>query len=221
MRKRLTSCCLIALLGLSAVACSRSCGKSPSSEPRLVKDTDGRKRYLVQKGEFKAYYDAWGRLQRIEQDEDGDGYRDKVSHHGAGSKIPYLIEIDTDHDRRFDRWEYYDRATGAMIKIGSSRHGWAPDIWIYPDSDGRPIKREYDEDKDNRVDRIELLQDGRLVRTEIDADRDGRFDRWESWSPSGVMTYEELDTNGDGRPDHRIRFTADGKVAAVERIKNR
>lgn len=208
---------MILILLASLPACSRSCGKAPPFYPPLITDKDGRQKYVVDKEGHRAFYDRWGRLERIERDSNGDGRKDQVSHHG-GAKQPFLLEIDSDFDDRFDRWEYYDRESGALVKIGSSRRGWAPDVWIHPGPDGHPLKREYDEDGDNRVDRVELLHEGRLVRTETDADRDGRFDRWESWL-NGRMIAEEIDTNGDGLPDHRIKFSKDGKVDAIERIR--
>jgi hypothetical protein len=90
-----------------------------------VKGPDGREYRLVQKGPYKAFYDVWGRLDRIEYDQNGDGRADQIAHHD-GAKTPHLIdgkidrvetldaggrivkvEVDADRDGRMDRWQQW------------------------------------------------------------------------------------------------------------------
>jgi hypothetical protein len=95
---------LAAALGLSACrGCGGRGGQAPA-RPNVITEKDGVTRYQVDKGEVKAYYDQWGRLERVEIASNKDGRRDRVSHH-AGKKEPGLVEIDTDFDGHFDRWE--------------------------------------------------------------------------------------------------------------------
>ncbi|MCU0241551.1 MAG: hypothetical protein MUF51_03905 [Vicinamibacteria bacterium] len=211
------------MLALAAglLGCQGACdgrGGLPPPRPPVMKGDDGQKRYVMNRGPYRAVYDRWGRVERIEFDKNGDGKPDHISHHG-GAKMPNLIEIDEDFDGRFDRWEYYDAAS-KLIKIGATRRGGWPDIWIIPGSDGQAARNEYDEDGDRVVDRAENLKGGRVAQTEIDTNRDGRFDRWQAWR-GGRIASEEIDTNGDGQPDRRIQFAADGRVRLVEKIPQR
>lgn len=202
-------------LAALAVACGGR-GGLPPERPPMVKGPDGRDYYLLDKGKYKAYYDAWGRLDRLAYDSNGDGRPDIIAHHGGG-KTPRLIEVDEDFDGRTDRWEDYDKDE-KLLKVGASRKGGAPDVWTYPGPDGQPARKEYDEDVDGRIDRAEVFEGGRLVRAELDADRDGRVDRWQSWQ-AGRLVAEGLDTDGDGQPDRRIRYDASGKVAGLETVR--
>lgn len=183
--------------------------------PPLVQGPDGQVYHLLDRGPYKAFYDRWGRLERLEYDSNGDGRADQIAHHG-GSRTARTIEVDEDFDGRIDRWEDYD-ATAKLVKVGASRRGGRPDVWVVPGPEGQPARKEYDEDGDGRVDRAEILQEGRVVRVEVDADRDGRFDRWQDWL-SGRLAREEVDTDRDGRPDQRILYGERGRVVALEAI---
>jgi hypothetical protein len=183
----------------------------------MITGADGREYYLLDRGPYKALYDPWGRLQRIEYDSNGDGKPDHVAHHD-GEKLPHLLEVDEDFDGRSDRWEDYD-VRGVLSRVGLSRRGAGrPDLWIVPGPDGlTPAGKDYDDDGDGRVDRRELLSSGVVSRVEVDADRDGRMDRWRSVS-GGRVQAEDVDTDGDGKPDHRIRYGDKGQVVGLERI---
>jgi hypothetical protein len=204
---------VILALGL-AQACGGRHGEPPSRPPR-VNDPDGEKRYLVQRGPYKAFYDRWGRIARIEHDSNGDGKADRISYHNA-QRTPYRIEVDTDLDGRMDRWESYDER-GTLLKFGVSRQGRGPDMWVIVDLQGRPQRREYDDDHDGKIERAEILRGVHVIRTEIDGDRDGRIDRWQSWVGSLVVS-EELDTDSDGKPDRRVHFSRRGGIVRTERL---
>ncbi len=199
----------------------RGCGARgglPPGRPQVITESDGVTRYQVDKGKAQAYYDQWGRLERIEVDSNGDGKPDRVSHH-AGKKQPTRVDIDTDFDGHFDRWELYDDA-GRLTRIGASRQGNVPDMWEVLDPQGHVARREYDDDHNGKIDRVEVLEGGRVTQTEVDADRDGRIDRWQHWS-QGRLVSEELDTDGDGRPDRIVTYASDGKVTGLRRLPAR
>jgi hypothetical protein len=212
---------LPAVLALVAAACSGQCGARgglPPVRPPLVQAPDGQKYYLLDRGPYQAFYDRWGHLQRIEYDSNKDGRPDQIAHH-RGEHHARLLEVDEDFDGRMDRWEDYD-ADGTLVKIGVSRHGRGPDVWVYAGPDGQPRRKEYDEDGDGRVDRAEELAAGRVVRVELDTDRDGRMDRWQEWL-EGRLTEERIDTDRDGRPDRRLRYGAHGEVVSLEPVARR
>ena len=214
MKKRLLVGVLAAGFGAWSAACGGHGGQAPRSPPR-VKGPDGKDYYLLDKGPYKAYYDAWGRLERFDYDSNGDGKPDVVAYH-RGAKLPSLLEIDSDFDGATDRWEDYD-AAGRLVKVGTSQRGPGPDTWTYPGPGEQPSRREHDADHDGRIEKVESYRAGRVARVELDGDADGRIDRWQSWA-AGRLETEELDTDGDGRPDRRLRYGAQGRIQAVERL---
>lgn len=194
-----------------------ACGGSnvPSQLP-YIKGPDGKEYLLLDRGKYKGFYDPWGKLQRIDYDGNGDGRPDIVAHH-RGEKSPSQLEIDEDFDGKMDRWEDYDPA-GRLVKVGVSRKGKGPDLWLTPGPGDLPAKKEYDDNGDMRVDRTEILQRGLLVRMELDSDNDGRPDRWQDWS-TGRLTSEDLDTDGDGKADRRITYNDKGRILKLEPIR--
>lgn len=189
-------------------------GRPPDPLP-VVKGADGREYRLLDRGAYKGFYDAWGRLQRIEYDSNKDGRPDQVAFHDGG-KHPYRIEVDEDFDGKPDRWEDY--SDGKLVKVGVSRRGQGPDLWQVLATDGVPRRREYDDDGDGRVERTEILGDGRVVRLEVDADRDGRTDRWQNWAAGRLVT-EDLDTDGSGRADRRLEYGPAGRITASHALE--
>jgi hypothetical protein len=211
----------LALCAVLASACAGRCGALgglPPERPPVVKGPDGQTYHVVGRGPYTAFYDRWGRLQRLEHDSNGDGRPDQIAHHD-GRRTPRTIELDVDFDGRTDRWEDYDDA-GQLVRVGTSRRGRGPDVWTASAPDGQPARKEYDEDGDGRPDRGETLAAGAVTGVEIDQDRDGRWDRWQSWT-RGRLTSEELDTNGDGRPDRRLRYGDDGRILRLEPLAAR
>jgi hypothetical protein len=208
----------LALL-LAASACStRACGGLGGDPPAplpLVKRAEGNLR-LLDKGAWKGYYDAEGRLLVVEYDSDNDGRADYIAHYDERRQIR-LIEVDEDRDAWVDRWEYYD-AAGVLEKVGRWRkQRGRVDEWVFRAPDGRPARIEYDDDRDGKPDRAEVYRDGALVRVEANSGRTGRADRWQYWE-HGRLVSEELDTDGDGRPDRRLVFGPRSQLVRVERL---
>jgi len=206
----------VVLASALSAACGGLGGVPPDQLP-IVKGADGREYRLMERGAYKAFYDRWGRLQRIEYDSDGDGRADRIAHHD-GTRLPHLIEVDEDFDGSTDRWEDYD-AEGTLVRVGVSRRGGSPDLWNVLGPGGQARRRDYDDDGDGRVDRSELLGEGQRLRLEVDADRDGRPDRWQDWR-KGRLVSEELDTDGDGRADRRLLYGPDGVVQSLRPLES-
>jgi hypothetical protein len=213
-------CVAVVLAAALASACGeRACGglggRPPGALPTVTRG-DGAVYRLLDKGAWKGYYDASGRLVVVEYDSNADGRADYIAHYDERRQIR-LIEVDEDHDAWVDRFEHYD-AAGVLEKVGRWRkqRGRA-DEWTYRAPDGRPARIEYDDDGDGRPERAEVFRDGALARIETDSDRDGRPDRWQDWD-AGRLAAEELDTDGDGRPDRRLVFGARSRLLRVERL---
>jgi hypothetical protein len=208
------------LFALTFAACGeRACGGlgglPPAGMP-VVRRGDGRDYRLLDRGAWKGYYDAQGRIKVAEYDSNGDGRADYIAHYDENRQIR-LIEVDEDHDTWVDRFEYYD-AAGKLEKVGRCRRqrGRA-DEWTYRAPDGRAARIEYDDDGDGKPERAEVFKDGALVRLEIDSDRDGRTDRWQNWD-QGRLASEEIDTDGDGVADRRLVFGPRARLLRVERV---
>ena len=206
-------------IALLSAACARQCGGLGGGPPEglpLVVGPDGVKRYVLDKGAYKAWYDYWGRLERIEYDKNGDGHPDHIAHY-QGGRTPKMIEIDEDNNGLMDRWEYYDDLS-VLVKLGDARRGRGPDRWTYLGSDGKARRIEYDDDGDGQFERAELFENGRLVAVELDTSRDGKPHRWQRWQ-NGKLRGEDLDTDGDGKPDRRLAYDDKGRILGVQKIE--
>ena len=205
-----------------ATSCAGQCGARgglPPPRPPSVKGADGQKYHLVDRGPYKAFYDAWGRLQRIEYDSNGDGRADHIARHD-GRRRAHQMDVDSDFDGRTDRWERYDDE-GRLLEVGTARaRGLAPDLWTSAAAPGEPQRLEHDADGDGRIERAEVLREGRVAQVEVDSDRDGRMDRWQRWE-QGRLVSEDLDTNRDGAADRTLRYDPRGKVVALEPVASR
>jgi hypothetical protein len=214
-------CRIAALLvaSLALAGCQRFCSpeKPPPPPPPIptVKGPDGVDYVLLARGANKPLFDAQGHLERVDYDRNGDGKPDQVARHG-GKRIPELVENDDDFDGTTDHWLYYN-AAGLLVKIGSSRKGGKPDVWVYSGPDGKPTRQEYDDDGDGKVDRAELLKGGSIDLVEVDADRNGKPDRWQRWE-GGRLQYEDIDTDGDAKADKRLRYGPKGEVVKLEPV---
>ena len=203
--------CLLAVHGTAACG---GLGGEPPLRPPAVKGHDGKPRYVTQHGGYKAVYDPWGRLERIEHDSNGDGKPDRILRHD-GAKQPHRVEIDADFDGRIDRWEDFT-PEGALRRWAMADDG-RPRLWTVLASDGSTSRYEYDRDGDGRIERAEIVGGGRIGRVELDTDRDGKVDRWQDWD-GGTLRTESLDTDADGQPDRRLSYGPKGTITGVERL---
>jgi len=198
-------CLLVA--ALAAGACG-GLGNEPPVPPPVLKSPDGTKRHVLDRGAYKAYYDRWGRLERVDHDSNGDGRPDRILRHN-GAKSPHRVDVDADFDGRMDRYEEF--TPEGVLRRYTILEGGQARRWTVVSVDGTPLRYEYDVDGDGRLERAEIVLGGRVARIELDTDRDGRIDRWQEWD-AGRMNVEALDSNGDGRPDRELRYGAGGKI---------
>jgi hypothetical protein len=205
---------IIIILGALVMALNGGLGGQPPERPSVMKMADGRSLYLVEHGPYKAFYDAWGRLDRIEYDSNGDGRADRIALHN-GAKQPFRIQVDADFDGHIDRWEDFD-SEGRLTRFAVIGDDARPHRWIVVDAKGQATRYDYDEDGDGRIERSEIIEGGRVGRIELDTDHDGRMDRWQTWK-NGRLVSEAMDTDGDGTPDRRLVYGADG-VPRLERL---
>lgn len=190
-------------------------GNDPPVPPPILKGPDGQRRHVLDRGRYRALYDRWGRLERIEHDSNGDGRPDRILRHD-GAKSPRRVEIDADFDGRMDRYEDFT-PEGVLHRYSVLEADGRPRLWTAVAADGSPLRYEYDQDADGRTERAEVVVGGRVGRVELDTDRDGRVDRWQEWE-NGRVSAESLDTDADSRPDRRLRYGPDGRILRVEPV---
>lgn len=108
-------------------------------------DHDGNKDYVVT-------YSRTGEILAEEFDFTFEGSFDAREHYDKKTGRIYLIERDSDHDKKPDVWEKYD-PRGQLESVRRDRNGdGAPDYWEQY-KDGALVAILYDDDFDNRVDR--------------------------------------------------------------------
>jgi len=152
---------------------------------------------LFEKEGYQALYARDGRLLRVVLDRNGDGLAEVVTLFDRQGQ-PSAVEIDGDGDGAVDRWEHH-APDGTLEKVGVSRRSRSrPDFWEYPGPDGEIVRRDFDDDGDDVVDRSEFLEGGRVVREQTDSDRDGRPDRRLLRDAAGALVTIEQDLDGDG-----------------------
>jgi hypothetical protein len=198
---------------LASLRCGGLSGDPPEVAP-IVKGPDGQRRHLVDRGRYRAFYDRWGRLERIEHDSNGDSRPDRITRH-AGTRSPYRVEIDENFDGQTDRWEDFT-SDGKLHRYAFAEQDGRPRMWTVVGPDGAPMRYEYDRDVDGRTERAEIVEGGLIARVELDTDHNGAVDRWQEWK-GGRLQVETLDTDADGRADRRLRY-GPGGVTGVERL---
>jgi len=145
----------LVLLGATlAAACGgRACGGRGGLPPDAlpaVKRGDGREYRVLDKGAWKGYYDAQGRIAVVEYDSNADGRADEWTYRAPDGR-PARIEYDDDGDGKAERADVLEN--GLVVRV------------------------ETDSDRDGRPDRWQAWDRGRLASEELDTDGDGRPDR--------------------------------------------
>lgn len=97
----------------------------------------------------------------------------------------------------------------------------AIDAYVYYDEAGRERRREFDFDRDGRVDEIVSLTGGAVVLKERETNFDNQLDTWDYYE-SGRLVRRERDSDGDGVIDQWWTFNnpADARCAAVAFDRN-
>lgn len=160
---------------------------------------------MVEKGPYQAYYDRNGRLERLLYDKNGDKRADVVTLYQPNGK-PLRAEIDSDLDGTVDRWEFFTRE-GVLEKVARSRREpGVADIWEWAGPKGEIVRRETDEDGDGKPEATQTFGATPAPGAGL--------------APHLGVTAEELDTNGNGKPDRRLVRRADGTVVRIEKDVN-
>jgi hypothetical protein len=125
---------------------------SGSAQPTTRRLPDGSR--LIQKGRYQALYGPAGRLERVLNDNDGDGTAEAVVFYRHDGR-PERSELDTDGDHAVDRWERLRPDGTVLVSARSRQRDGRPDVWVYVDEDGLVYRTDFDEDGDGEPDRTE------------------------------------------------------------------
>lgn len=108
-------------------------------------DHDGRKDYVIT-------YDRTGAMLVEEFDFDFDGRFDARHFYDKNTSKVFLVERDSDYDKKPDIWEKYD-ANGKVTSVRRDRNqDEDPDVWETYEN-GQLVAILWDDDFDNKVDR--------------------------------------------------------------------
>ncbi len=128
-------------------------------------DHDGKKDYVQT-------YSRTGELLAEEFDFTFEGTMDAREHYDKKTGKIYLIERDTDHDKKPDVWEKYD-AEGRLESVRRDRNAdGKPDLWEQYKA-GELLAILYDDDFDNKVDRKDEIKSVAPPKTEEPAPAEG------------------------------------------------
>ncbi len=128
------------------------------------------------------YYDARDRVQRTEEDIDGNGQPETITMYRDGEMA--RRRSDSDGDGQSDAWSFYEN--------------------------GELVRNETDRDGDGFRDLVLIYRGGELVREEEDRNGDGRPDIASDYRGGQVVEKRE-DLDYDGRPDV-VSFYENGKL---------
>lgn len=165
---------------------------------------------LWESGPWQLIYGPDGEPVRRLLDADGNGIAERVETFHPNHRY-WKVQTDADADGFVDKWEEFTE-DGELERLGTAtaRPGHA-DAWIVPDGRGGVRRREFDVTGNGIIDKIEWLDGSVVTRVAVDGDQNGHMDRWQDWKGGRVVS-ERLDTNGDGEPDRRLVYGANGSI---------
>jgi len=165
---------------------------------------------LWERGPWQLIYAPDGRPIRRLLDTDGNGVAERVETFHPNRRY-WRVQTDADSDGFVDKWEVFGR-DGELEKIGiATKRPGHPDVWIVPDGRGGVRRREFDVSGNGAIDKIEWFDGTVLTRVAVDGNQNGHMDRWQDWRGGRVVS-ERLDTDGDGEPDRKLVYGANGSI---------
>jgi len=197
------------------------------AEKRIDKDLDedGRMDQML-------IYDDSGTIQRIETDNDHDGFAERRQFYEKG--LPVRIERDLDNDQKIDCMDYIENEKrarqekldpkGRIIQISFfDEKGQVKLIkkdttnnqqfdTLYHFIDGKLSSSTKDTNEDGTPDIITRFKNTLPAEQEKDSNFDGRFDI-KTWFSNSLPKRQEKDTDFDGKTDYFAEFDKKGQLA--------
>ncbi len=136
------------------------------------------------------YYDPQSRLIRSEEDLDGDGLMETVTHFQDGHIA--RKRTDSNGDGLSDAWSFYAAGELQRHEIDRSGDGFRDLVMSY--EGGQLSREEEDRNADGRPDRVTIYKNGQLAETLDDADYDGVIDV-ESFYENGKLVRRNLNSD--------------------------
>lgn len=132
-------------------------------------------------------YDAEHRLERSEEDLDGDGVLETVTLFRDG--VPLRRRTDSDANGQSDAWSFYRAGELERHEIDRDGDGFRDLAMSY--EGGQLVREEEDRNGDGRPDHVTLYRDGQIAETREDLDFDGTVDV-ESVYENGKLARRDL-----------------------------
>lgn len=92
-----------------------------------------------------------------------------------------------------------------VCRVLDLNHDGKPDAFLYYDGAGQVRRKEFDFDRDGRVDEIDRFEGGALVRKDRETNLDGKLDTWDFYQ-GGKLVSRSRDADGDGKIDQWWRW---------------
>lgn len=137
-------------------------------------------------------------------DDDDNGRTDRFMYYRGGTIA--RVELDRNGDGKIDDWEEYN-SKGVLVRILSDNNfDGAVDLWS--DYENGEVKTEKaDLDFNGVPDAFIEFQHGLPVRAEVKPNGSAKGSRTETYL-HGQLDEQQVDSDGDGKPDYRIKYDA-------------
>jgi hypothetical protein len=149
-----------------------------------------------------------GTRDRQEEDTDGDGRVDTVSHFEGD--VLTRQEADTTKDGLYDSVSFFSKAQRVRVETDKNADGVADKRTYFRDGSEDPHRVEEDTNLDGIYDATITLKDGVAISQELDSDADGNIDQWLSLYADGQVRQSSEDNDRDGRADTTIKYDTSG-----------
>jgi hypothetical protein len=129
--------------------------------------------------------------------------RDTAIKHEACDTAGAKEKIDANNDGRPDIF------MAAGCRAVDLNFDGVVDIYSYTDGSGRLRRREYDYDRDNQIDEIQIYENGLMKEKDQATSMARKLDTWDFYQ-NGVLARSERDSNGDGIIDQWWEYKQPG-----------
>ena len=159
------------------------------------------------------YYIEKGQITRITRDPDGDGAGNVFELYRNG--VLAERRSDTNGDGVIEERLIFN-ADGTLTEryLDTDQNGDLDMLEIY--RNGLPHLQQWDQDQDQRFEKVTYLEKGDIIRIEEDSDRDGIRETVTAYR-NGKPNVQTVDANQDGKKELRIVFNAGGETERIEK----
>lgn len=195
-------------LGHARRAPAAAAGERTTAEDR---NRDGRPDRWVER-------DAAGRLSRVRDDRDHDGFPERTEIYVDGRLN--RIDYDSNRDKRYDSTDQVSPDGVVVMTMTDRNWNTLPERWVQYNARHQIASEWLDEDEDSTPERYRSFNGaGRLTEEGVDANGDGLYEVNRTyntrWPPSAPPLRIERDEDRDGIFERRETYTQEGRLRTV------